>query len=74
VETLRGKLFDLDDDKFQLLQYACRWHTHGKLSSDPTVGACWDADRLDLTRVGIVPDPARMSTEAGKRLATQLAT
>ena len=24
--------------------------------------ACWDADRLDLLRVGIVPDPRRLCT------------
>lgn len=53
--ALRGKLFDLDDENFELLQYACKWHTHGKVSSDPTIGACWDADRLDLTRIGIEP-------------------
>lgn len=27
-----------------------------------TVGACWDADRLDLLRLGREPDPNRMST------------
>lgn len=35
--TLRGKFFDLDDNSFQLLHYACRWHTHGQISSDPTI-------------------------------------
>ena len=28
------------------------------------VGSCWDADRLDLLRLGIMPHPDRMSTEA----------
>jgi uncharacterized protein len=70
--TLRGRLFDLGDDSFRLLEYACRWHTHGKVSSDPTIGTCWDADRLDLTRIGIIPDPDRMSTDVGRRLATSL--
>ena len=37
---LRGKLFDLDDESFELLQNACKWHTHGKVSPDPTIGAC----------------------------------
>ena len=32
------------------------------MTSDPTVGACWDADRLDLPRVWITPDPALLST------------
>lgn len=27
-----------------------------------TVACCWDADRLDLLRLGFEPDPARMST------------
>lgn len=27
-----------------------------------TIGCCWDADRLDLLRLGIEPDHARMST------------
>ena len=72
--TLRGRLFDLDDDSFRLLHDACRWHTHGKISSDPTIGACWDADRLDLPRVGIVPNPNLMSTEQGKRFAVLLSS
>jgi uncharacterized protein len=29
-----------------------------------TIGCCWDADRLDLPRVGITPDPALMSTSS----------
>jgi hypothetical protein len=40
---------------------------------DVTIQTCWDADRLDLGRVGIRPDPARMGTEAGKRIAHALA-
>lgn len=69
--ALRGKLFDLDDESFELLHYACKWHTHGKVSTDPTIGACWDADRLDLTRIGIEPKPRLMSTELGKRLCSR---
>jgi uncharacterized protein len=35
-----------------------------------TVGCCWDADRLDLPRVGIVPDGRLMSTSAWRRVQT----
>lgn len=49
--------------QLELLQHACFEHTNGKVSSDPTVGACWDADRLDLPRVGVTPNPALFSTE-----------
>ena len=48
--------------QLETLRYACFEHTNGLVSTDPTVGVCWDADRLDLPRVGIQPDPARFST------------
>ncbi|MCA9794566.1 MAG: hypothetical protein KC910_22315, partial [Candidatus Eremiobacteraeota bacterium] len=44
-------------------------HEKGRVSQDPTIGACWDADRLDLDRVGKAPDPDLMSTPTGKKLA-----
>jgi len=67
---LRGKLFDLSDEHFELLQYACQWHTHGQLNNDPTIATCWDADRLDLGRVGMRPAPKFMSTQFGREIAT----
>jgi uncharacterized protein len=48
--------------QLETLRYACFEHTNGLVSDDPTIGACWDADRLDLPRVHIQPDPARFST------------
>jgi uncharacterized protein len=69
--SLRGTLFDLSDTHLDLLQYACRWHTHGQLSDDPTIGACWDADRLDLTRIGMTPKAEFMSTALGRTLSSQ---
>ena len=38
--------------------------------SDVTIQICWDADRLDLGRVGITPHPSRLCTAAAKRLET----
>jgi hypothetical protein len=32
-------------------------------------GACWDADRLDLTRIGLRPEPRFMSTAVGRSLS-----
>jgi uncharacterized protein len=32
-----------------------------------TIQTCWDADRLDLGRVGITPHPSRLCTEAARR-------
>jgi uncharacterized protein len=55
--------------QFELLSEACIWHDKGKVSDDLTIGACWDADRLDLTRLGVRVLPELMSTKIGKELA-----
>lgn len=59
----------LQPDQLLKLMLACRDHDRGRTHDDPTIGACWDADRLDLDRVCINCDPAYMSTVDGKRLA-----
>jgi len=69
ARTLKGSLFDLDDRRFALLDYACTWHTDIDHSDDPTIGSCWDADRLDLGRVGMIPNRNLMSTDFGKLIA-----
>lgn len=66
AESLRGKLFELDDDGLELLKTACEGHSDGLMVADITVQVCWDADRLDLGRVGIRPDPYRLCTVAAK--------
>ena len=66
---LRGSAFELDDLSFGILQDACIWHTDQDHSADPTIGTCWDADRLDLGRVGMVPNADYMSTTFGKEIA-----
>lgn len=66
---LRGDLYQLDDERFKLLYQACKNHSRWLRSGNPTIGACWDADRIDLQRLGIPLDPGMMSTEYGKRMA-----
>lgn len=68
ARSLRGNLVHLDDDRFELLFEACRLHTEGRTIGDRTLLACWDADRLDLGRVGITPDPRRLGTQASRNL------
>lgn len=63
---LNNELLGLADDRLDLLDLACRGHTDGRTSDDPTIGACWDADRLDLCRLGRAIDPAVMSTAPGR--------
>jgi uncharacterized protein len=68
AHSLRGDLIHLDDDRFELFFEACRLHTDGHTTGHRTLLACWDADRLDLGRVGITPDPARLCTQAARDL------
>lgn len=68
ARTLRGMLVHLDDARFELLFEACRLHTDGLTTGDPTLLACWDADRLDLGRVGITPRLDRLCTDAAREL------
>ncbi len=63
---LRGDAFDLDDAGFELLLLACRAHTDGQTLADVTVQTCWDADRLDLPRVGILVTDEYLCTPVAK--------
>ena len=63
---LRGSLIDLPDHEFRLLHRACAGHTHERTHPDITIQTCWDADRLDLGRVGVVPHPNRLCTDAAR--------
>jgi uncharacterized protein len=66
ARTLRGAAFELAEAPFQLLYRACSGHTGGSSDPDITVRTCWDADRLDLGRVGIPPDPRLLCTPAAR--------
>ena len=65
--------FHLDDPRMELLVTACRIHNGGMPQSNSTLAVCLDADRLDLGRVGITPDPEYLSTPTAKSIATRQA-
>lgn len=56
----------IDDARLDLLGEACRLHTRGLREADVTTQTCWDADRLDLLRVGIRPAPDLLCTDAAR--------
>jgi uncharacterized protein len=66
IAGLNGQYFEIDRPGLDMLVYACRHHSDGMTEADATIQACWDADRLDLARVGIWPDPARLCTQAAR--------
>lgn len=59
---------ELSDSQVGVLVSALDLHDEGHTSNDPTIGVCWDADRLDLPRVGILPDKKYLSTKAAVNL------
>ena len=61
-------VFALDRHRLELLKHAVRDHTSGLTSPEPTIGTCWDADRLDISRVGITPSARYLSTAAGEEI------
>lgn len=70
IDTIRTSLFaSVTDEEIDLLKQACRLHTCAHKTGNPTIDACFDADRLDLWRVGIIPNPKYLATEKGKEIA-----
>ena len=66
AKTLKGIWFDADSKEMELLEEALAYHSDGYIKGDITVQVCWDADRLDLGRVGIKPIPSRLCTPTAK--------
>lgn len=63
VKQHRGSLFSfLDDVQVGDLCRACRFHSDGLREGSRAVRACWDADRLDLWRIEVRPDPRYLCT------------
>jgi uncharacterized protein len=70
LQDLRDEgLVVLDDPRAAVLAEALRDHTNGWLSDEPTIGVCWDADRLLIHRVGFTPDARFCSTAEARRRA-----
>ena len=70
---LAEKRFELDEERLEKLRRACHLHTKERQTGDITIDTCFDADRLDLGRVGICPMEEKMATDAGKKIARKLA-
>jgi uncharacterized protein len=68
AQGLHGRLFHLPEPMLERLLIACRDHDKGLTSADLHIGTCWDADRLDLPRVGIIPDARFFSTQTARTM------
>jgi uncharacterized protein len=56
----------LAPDELKLLELACEHHSSGRTVGDITICTCWDSDRLDLGRVGVLPRPEYLCTAPAK--------
>lgn len=66
--SLNGEFFTLEKPAIDTLFIAIRDHTAGYVHEDTTISVCWDADRLELPRVGIPTHPHYLGTNAAKRI------
>ncbi|MFP5365158.1 MAG: hypothetical protein ACLGI5_20810 [Thermoleophilia bacterium] len=57
----------LSDEQLALLTRAIEEDDLGTTSTEPTIAVCLDADRLDVWRAGVKPDPRRLSTPTARR-------
>lgn len=68
VKEIGSCALNLDIKGFDQLVFAIKHHSDGYTSKDMTIGACWDADRLDLYRVGIMPKSEKLNTAYAKQI------
>ena len=61
-----GVIAERAGHEFEHLCEAMRLHTDGHTVGEVAILVCWDADWLDLARVGIRPHPHRLCTEPAR--------
>ena len=69
TEFFSAGLLPISREQFDLLVFACTHHTDVTHHDDHTIQCCWDGDRLDLTRISVLPDPLLLNTLEAKRIA-----
>jgi len=62
--SMNHRFFELSGSDLDVLMQAIRSHSDGGIETCPTMQTCWDADRLDLGRVGIKPNAKYLSVTA----------
>ena len=57
-------LLPIEGPRITVLAAACARHELGQVTGHPTIGCCWDADRLELSRLHRPPKARLLSTKA----------
>jgi len=61
---------NLTEHEFEKVFSACSGHTDELYHDDLDIATCWDADRLDLMRFNIDPDPYYLNQSISKKTST----
>lgn len=73
VKSYRNTLLKgLTDNEVEMLATACELHTTTLRTGNATIDICFDADRLDLWRCGIIPRQGKMATSIGAYYAKNI--
>ena len=71
VDEIRDSYLEmLDSEQIEILKRACELHNTVHKTGNKTIDICFDADRMDLQRVGILPMPERMATKRGAEIVS----
>lgn len=72
IKELYGKdILNISEKQLSQLTFACEHHSDSRIKSDDiTIQTCWDADRLDLWRIGAIPEPSLLNTAIAKQEET----
>ena len=73
AQSLNGTYFSLAPEQLEKLCIAMMGHSDGQIHQDPTIQTCWDADRLDLGRVGTKPRAKYLSAVGAKYIESAYA-
>lgn len=72
-ELIKANAISINDLQYKQLSKALFYHNrYNAESADITIQTCWDADRLDLPRVGTEVDPEYLQTEEAKNYINNL--
>lgn len=63
AREMNGRLYRITSAQEECLVAGIEGHSQGGLSPDLTVQICWDADRLDLGRLGMSVRAEKLGTE-----------
>jgi uncharacterized protein len=70
VDMIRSTyLSELTDSQVAILRKACSLHDRERMTGDPTIDICFDADRIDLQRFERPIVPLLLATDTGREVA-----